>query len=162
MDKIEDKGIIVEKVLGKSEDFDFSSLVAVDKVFFDHESLRKGHQRINTESGREIMISLEHGEALFCGAVLYRDDEVVVIADMPEEDVIEFMPRDNIEWSRVAYNIGNMHNPAYLYEDCILTIYDESLKRLAEALDIPWRRCMRKLDGLRAGESIRGMKHSHE
>jgi len=151
--------MMIEKILGRAEDFDLSSLT-VDLVLFGHESLQKGHQRVKTESGRELLISLEHGTALFCGAVLYKDDELAIVADMHPEDVIEFRPRNNMEWAKAAFNIGNMHNPAYIYEDCILTPYDETLVRLASALDVPWERCMRKLDGLRAGVTVRG--HSHE
>ena len=147
----------IEEILGKAEDFNLSALT-VDRVFFDHESLQKGHQRAKTESGRDVFISLEHGKTLFCGAVLYKDDDIAVVADMYPEDVIEIRPRNNIEWAKAAFNIGNMHNPAYLYEDCILTPYDEPVSRLAEALNIPMTRCMRKLDGLRAGISLH---HTH-
>ena len=151
--------MLIEKILGRAEDFDLSPLTA-DKVLFSHETLQKGHQRVKTEAGRELRISLEHGTAMFCGAVLYKDDGLVILADMHPEDVIVIKPRNNMEWGKAAFNIGNMHSPAYLYEDCILTPYDETLKRLTEALDIPWERCMRKLDGQRAGVSVRG--HSHE
>ena len=149
----------IEKVLGKEEDFDLSS-VKVDRVFFDHESISKGHQRVKTESGRELMISIEHGESLFCGAVLYRDDELAVLVDMRPEDAIEIKPRSNIEWARAAFLIGNMHASAFLHEDCILAPYDESLLRLFESSGIPWKRVTRKLTGFRAGMPHSG--HSHE
>jgi len=152
--------MVIEKILGKAEDFDLTSL-SVERVFFGHDSLQRGHQRVKTESGRELFISIEHGKTLFCGAVLYKDDELAVLADMIDEDVIEIKPRDNIEWAKTAYNIGNMHSPAYFSEDCILVPYDESLERLSETLCVPWKRCMRKLNGQRAGVSTHRGSHSH-
>ena len=142
--------MMIENILGKIEDFDLSDLM-IDRVFFDHESMQKGHQRVASESGRELFISLERGTSLFCGAVLYIDDSFAIVADMHTEDVIEIRPRNNVEWAQSAFNIGNMHSPAYLYADCILTPYEEPLSRMIEALDIPYKRCMRKLDGTRAG-----------
>ena len=152
--------MMVEKILGSAEDFDLSAL-ETDRVLFDHETLQKGHQRVKTESGRELRISLEHGAALFCGAVLYKDGKLAVVADMIPEDAIKISPRNNIEWAKAAFNIGNMHSFAYIYEDCMLIPYDETLLRLIEALDMPWERCMRKLDGMRAGVSVRGGRHSY-
>ena len=141
--------IIVEKILGKASHADLSGLT-IDRVFFDHETLRKGHQRTVSVSGREVFISLDHGDDLYTDALLYRDNAIAIIADMYEEEVIEFMPLGNKEWAEVAYGIGNMHMPAYLYEHRIMTPYNESAERLAGKLKVKWKRCKGKLDGIRA------------
>lgn len=160
----EDK-IIVERILGLVADAHTRGLEA-DPVIMDHAQLQKPHQKAVTAGGRILGISLDKGEHLRPGAVLYLDDRVVIFVDLPEEDLLEIRPLGNLEWGKAAYNIGNMHQPAYLYEEMIRCPYDSVLERVLAQLGIPFERKTGKLDGLRANlqaaHSHAAPTHSHD
>lgn len=158
--------IIVERILGHVSDVQAGDL-EFDPIIMDHTELQKPHQKVTTQNGRVIAISLEHGEALEPGVVLYLDNQVVVFVDLPEEDILEIRPHGSMEWARTAYNIGNMHQPAYLYEELIRCPYDIVLERVMTKLGVPCQRKTGKLDGLRANLSAghshgTGGTHEHE
>lgn len=151
--------MIIETVLGKIEEFDTTGR-AIDKIMLDHHDLAKPHQKVKTDSGMELAISLPHGQSLSCGAVLYQDDKKLAVVDLLPEDVLEIRPRGNQEWAKAGFNMGNMHHPAYLYTDCILVPYDSIIENLIQSMGIPFQRCQRKLDGHKANHTY-GHSHSH-
>ena len=153
--------MIIENILGNINDFDTDGL-KVDKVLLDHHDMSKPHQRLTTESGERIAISLQHGEHLFCGAVLYKDDEKIIAVDMIPEDVLEVRPEGNRQWAKAAFNIGNMHHPAYIYDDCIVIPYDAILENLLSSIGVSFLRCERKLDGEKAAHVVGGHHHHHD
>lgn len=158
----ENRSIIVEKILGilpelRTEGFE------LDPVVLDHVQLQKPHQKANTRSGRTLGISLDKGERLYPLAVLYVDDRTVIYVELAEEDLLELRPQSTLDWGRAAYNIGNLHQPAYLSEDCIRVPYDPVLVRMLDQLGIPWSRRTGRLDGLRANAAMGGgHSHSHD
>ena len=152
--------IIIEKILGKLDDFDTAALI-VDKVLLDHYDMAKPHQKLKTEGGRVMAVSLEGGEKLFSGAVIYKDEEVLVVTELLPEDVLEIRPVGNLQWAKTAFNIGNMHHPAYLHEDCIVIPYDAILENLLKGIGVAYTRCERQLTGERANHVVGGHSHSH-
>lgn len=152
--------MIVEKILGTVRDFE-SEHLKTDKVLLDHYDMEKPHQKLKTENGTVVALSLEHGEHLFCGAVLYRDDERLIAVDLLPEDALEIHPKTHMEWAKIAFNIGNMHHPAYLNENCIVTPYDTVLETMLKKAGADCRRCERKLTGERANYGAGGHHHHH-
>lgn len=152
--------MIVEKItanLNEREAIDKK----VDLVLMDHHDLIKPHQKVKSESGQVIAISLEHGESLAPGAILYEDDEKIVAIDLLPEDVLKIVPVGNIEWGRAAFNIGNMHQAAYVHEDCILVAYDAIMEGIIKKLGVKCERVECKLDGIRANVSQTDAHHHH-
>ena len=123
----------------------------VDRVFMDHYDLTKPHQKVKTQSGRVIAISLEQGESLAPGSVLYEDEEVIIAIELIPEDVLKIIPEGNIQWGRAAFNIGNMHQAAYINDDCILAAYDAILEGIMQKLGVKCERVECRLEGTRAG-----------
>ncbi|MEG0829853.1 MAG: urease accessory protein UreE [Anaerovoracaceae bacterium] len=153
--------MVVEKIIGKIEDFPIDKL-EVERVVLDHYGLAKPHQKITSTSGEVIAISLPHGEALFYGAVLYADNNKIIVVDLEVEDVIEIRPRTTMEWAGVAYNIGNMHSSAYFTKDTILIPYDASLDGVVKKLGVEYKRDQKKLAGLKANTFYGGHHHHHD
>ena len=151
--------MIIEKIAGNINELDED--VIIDRVILDHDDMSRTHQRVVTENGEKIAVSLDRGERLFCGAVLLRDGKRAVVVDMPEEDVLEVRPVSGRQWAKAAFNIGNMHQQAYIYDDCILVPYDAVLENLIKAIDVPYTREKRKLDGERAAHTVGGHHHHH-
>lgn len=152
--------MIVEKILGTLRDFEKEDL-KIDKVLLDHYDMEKPHQKLKSRDGSTVAVSLDHGERLFCGAVLYRDEEKLIAVDLLPEDALEIRPRGNLEWAKIAFNIGNMHHPAYLNEDCIVTPYDAVLEAMLNKAGADCRRCRRQLTGERANYGASGGHHHH-
>lgn len=152
--------MIVEKIIGDARDFQGEDL-KIDKVYLDYLGMGKPHQKLTAESGEKIAISLDHGEHLFCGAVLYKDSERMIVVDMLPEDVLEIRPEGNRQWAKTAFNIGNMHHPAYLYDDCIRILYDGILENLMKSIGVAYTRCERKLDGEKAAQTVGNHQHHH-
>ena len=119
--------MIIEKIAGNINELDED--VIIDRVILDHDDMSRTHQRVVTENGEKIAVSLDRGERLFCGAVLLRDGKRAVVVDMPEEDVLEVRPVSGRQWAKAAFNIGNMHQQAYIYDDCMLVPYDAVLEK---------------------------------
>lgn len=149
----------VEKIIGNIEEFQLDSR-ELDLVLLDHLDLSKPHQRVKSEGGRELAISLPHGETLSKGAVLYQDDKLVIAVELLEEDVYEIKPEGILQWARVSFNIGNMHQMAYITETDICIPCDPVMERIFTALDVKFTRTRRKLDGIRANISA-GARHGH-
>ena len=161
-----EKKMIADKIIGRIEDFEDSGL-RIDSVVLDHYDMAKPHQKLVSREGTVIGLSLSHGEHLYCGAVIYRDEEKIIAADLQPEDALDIRPEGNIQWAMAAFNIGNMHQSAYLYEDRILVPYDPIMENLIKNIGVAYTRCTCKLDGQRAGlaadhsHSQHGHMHSH-
>ena len=79
--------MIIDRIIGKLSDYENSGL-RVDRVMLDHYDMAKPHQKLRSQDGTVIGLSLDHGEHLFCGAVIYADDEKLIVADLIPEDVL--------------------------------------------------------------------------
>lgn len=152
--------MIVEKIIGRVQDFEAENL-EIDKVLLDHYGMGKPHQKLVSESGEKVAVSLPHGENLFCGAVLYKDEKKMIVTDLIAEDVLEIRPEGNLQWAKTAFNIGNMHHPAYLHDDCIVIPYDAILENLLKAIGVAYTRCERQLSGEKANQVVGGHHHNH-
>ncbi len=152
--------MIVEKILSNLNGTDPGSR-SIDWVKLSREEMMKTHQKVTSEGGRAIGISLPQGENLHSGDILYLDDAEIVAIDLIEEEVFEIRPKNNIEWARAAFNIGNMHQRAYLYSNCIRVPYDYVLDRMLVSLGIEYSREIRKLDGIPANIPAAGRHHHH-
>ena len=98
---------------------------------------------------------------MFCGAILHKDDERIVVVDLVPEDALEIFPKGNLQWAKTAFNIGNMHHPAYLHEDHIIIPYDPIVESLMKGIGVEYVRCQKKLTGEKAGIVVGGHGHSH-
>lgn len=152
--------IIIEKILGKIEDFETEGLIT-DKVLLDHYDMEKPHQKLKTESGMVLAVSLGSSHKLFSGAVIYKDKERLVVTELLPENVLVIRPVGNREWAKTAFNIGNMHHPAYLHDDCIVIPYDAIMESLLKGIGVAYTRCERQLTGERANHVVGGHSHSH-
>ncbi|MDD3168071.1 MAG: urease accessory protein UreE [Eubacteriales bacterium] len=152
--------MIAEKVLGNLRDAEQGTR-RIDRVRLTHDEIAKPHQKVTTESGRIIGISLPEGEHLHNGDILYQDGSVIIVIDLKEEEVFEIRPKNNMEWAKAAFNVGNMHQRAYLYHDCIRAPYDSVLEKMMEILGVDYSREIRKLDGIPANLSASGSRHAH-
>ena len=154
--------MIIEKTLGNIDDMSADGRRKI-RIILEREDLNRAHQKVRDEEGDVFAVSLPHGERLGPGDVVFADEERIVYVELAPEDVIVIRPADARQWARAAYNIGNMHQPAFLQEDCILTPYDPVMGSVIDRLGIRWERKTMALEGEGANISRdRGHHHTHE
>lgn len=138
----------IESVLGKISDAEYTNL-EVDPVHLTSEQMAKGHQKLRSESGAELKVSLSKGAVLEDGDVLTANDSSVVAVQAAEEDIISVSSGSKNEWAAAAYVLGNLHKPVRFSVDAIRTPYaPESAAALDEA-DINYNRALDRLLGRR-------------
>lgn len=152
--------MIVEKVLSNLKVTEQGNRT-VDRVWLAHDEIMKPHQKVTAESGRTVSISLPEGDRLHNGDILYEDDAEMIVIELREEEVFEIRPKNNLEWAMAAFQIGNMHQRAYLYSDCIRVPYDHVLEKTIDSLGVEYSREVRVLDGIPANLPASGGRHTH-
>lgn len=145
--------MVIDKIMG---DVGCEGLT-VDEVLMTREDLLNTHRKLKSVGGREFAISLERGEELYDGAVLFVQDKVAVRVSLEEEDALTVCLDNPAQSARVAYNIGNMHHSAYISEGYMCMPYDGIIEDLLRSLEVKYHRKKMKLTGERANVS----QHKH-
>jgi urease accessory protein len=118
-------------------------------VTLDFEAMARGHQRVRTDEGTEVGISLARGNRLVDGDVLYADAERVIAVRAAADDALVISPRDPTQWGLVGFQLGNRHAVAFFQPDVIVVPFDHTLEALLGELGVPARRERRPLVGVR-------------
>jgi urease accessory protein UreE len=140
---------VVVAVLGNLADGDRAD-DTVDELELTADERERAHRRVRSKGNRELIISLERGEELRDGDVVYVDGEVAVVVVAAREDVLEVSPRTTREWAIASYQLGNLHRPARFLGDAILTPYDGSTEEAMRGLGVLARRVRRGFVGERS------------
>jgi len=98
--------------------------------------LAKARQRVMTDGGREIGISLPHGVALKDGDVLHLDDEVAIVVEQADEDLLWLQPKSPEEFGFLGYQVGNLHRAAMINHHGIAVLYDKAIEALAQRFHV--------------------------
>ena len=154
--------MIIESILGNINEYTVGDR-RLEKVVLDRDGLSKPHQKLKTHSGESFGLSLPHGAALSPGDVIFADEDRVIVVELEPEDALVIRPEGQMQWARAAYNIGNMHQRAFIQEDCIITPYDAILQSIMQKLHVPCERTVCPIDGVRANVSqSEGHHHHHD
>lgn len=122
----------------------------VEWIDLDYVAMARGHQRVRTDAGTEIAISLARGGHLSDGDMLYEDGERVILVRAAAEDALVIAPVDGMQWGLVGFQLGSRHCIAFFQPTAILVPYDHTLEAVLAGLGVPVRRERRPLLGIRA------------
>ena len=112
----------------------------VEKIVLDSADLAKHRQRVKTDAGRDVGISLPHGSHLHDGDVLHCDDEVAIVISQADEDLLRIHPRTPEEFGFMGYQVGNLHRAAMIDHHGIAVLYDKAIEALAQRHHVPSER----------------------
>ena len=108
----------------------------LERVVLTSGDLAKARQRVTTDGGREIGISLPHGVALKDGDVLHLDAECAIVVEQAEEDLLWLQPKSPEEFGFLGYQVGNLHRAAMINHHGIAVLYDKAIEALAQRLRV--------------------------
>ena len=103
----------------------------IERVALASEDLAKHRQRVKTDAGRELGISLPHGATLSDGDILHLDAGLAIVVDQQEEDLLRFLPRSPEEFGAVGYQVGNLHRAAMIDGKGVTVLLDPGVEALA-------------------------------
>src|SRR5436853_4924773 len=104
----------------------------VENIILASADLARHRNRVTTDAGREVGISLPHGVTLKDGDVLHLDDEVAIVVRQAEEDLLRIRPRTPEEFGFMGYQVGNLHRAAMIDPHGISVLYDKAIEALAQ------------------------------
>lgn len=147
----------ITKMAGRYDDKDASSK-EVDWLEVEWEELAKRILRKDTEAGRDISISLEPGEHLETGGLLYEDENLQIAVRTTLEDVYVITPASMTEMGKVAFELGNRHTPCLVEDDNITVRYDSTLETIFKDIGVAYKLEQRRID---RPFKYKGHAHAH-
>lgn len=122
--------MVCERLIGDVGDPTFTdSEVAREHDFLEitWQESRKRFLRKTSRAGRDIGVLLPAGIDLRHGAVLYFDSHLLLSVSILPSQVTVIQTRTPEEAARVAYELGNLHLPAEIIPEGILTPQSDDL-----------------------------------
>ena len=131
--------MIVEKVVQAESPLEAAGR-RVERLVLTSGDLAKHRQRVKTDAGREVGISLPHGSVLRDGDVLHLDPALAIVVCQAEEDLLRLRPRTPEEFALAGYQVGNLHRGAMIDAASVTVLYDKAVEAMAARLHIPAER----------------------
>ena len=128
----------------------------LEKVYLASDDLMKRIQRVVTDHGRELGISLRQHKDLSNGDILYMADHSLIVVEVLPEDVLVIMPRNMAEMGDIAHKLGNRHLPAQFEDAQILVQYDYLVQDMLNQSGVPY-----SCEKIKVKQPFRHIGHSH-
>nr|WP_255807445.1 urease accessory protein UreE [Cohnella mopanensis] len=128
----------------------------MERVFLQSDDLVKRIQRVVTDHGNELGISLGQSKELVHGDVLYMDDHSLIVIHVIPDELLVIHPRTIQEMGEIAHKLGNRHLPAQFERDQMLLQYDYLVEELLQNEGIPYSR-----EKMAVKKAFRHVEHRH-
>lgn len=100
----------------------------IELLFVPSTDVGRTRLRLNTDRGTDCAISLNRGEALADGAVLYIDAERAIVARFREQQVWRLVTRDQAGALKLGWNAGNLHWRVHFKGQMLEVLLDRPLQ----------------------------------
>lgn len=147
--------MVITKVLGNLNDYKTLNK-EVDWLELEWEELNKRILRKQTLNGNEIAITLDKGDHLHYGDVLYEDENTLIAIRTKLEKVFVVKPITMQQMGKAAFEIGNRHTPCIIEDNEILVRYDHTLEKLLDEVGVPYEQSERRFK-----EAFKYRGHQH-
>lgn len=135
--------MVITKTVGHLDDYK-SSMKKVDWLELEWEELNKRILRKQTEGGIDVAISLEKGDSLHYGDVLYEDENTLIAVRTTLEKAFVIKPKSMQEMGKVAFEIGNRHTPCIIDDNEVLVRFDHTLEKLLDEVGVTYEKSERR------------------
>lgn len=147
--------MVITKIVGNLDDVS-STNKNIDWLELEWEDLNKRILRKETESGKDIAISLENSGTLRYGDILYEDKNTLIAIRTKLEKAFVIKPKTMREMGKIAFEIGNRHTACIIEDDEILVRYDHTLEKLIDEVGVAYEQSERRFK-----ESFKYKGHQH-
>ena len=111
-----------------------------ENIWLDWHDRRKARQRVTSDAGTELFLSLPRGTILPDGQLLYCDSHRQVVVRAKPEPLIAITSSSVQESCRVAHHLGNWHRPMQIDPDGTLWVEcDRPVVEWLERRNIPFQ-----------------------
>lgn len=125
--------MVFNKILGNINSLENLEKYHVETIYVDSENLLKRILRVTSDHKREYGISLENGERIKDGDLLFNEDNKIIVVRTKSEDVLVIKPKSMNEMGEIAHKLGNRHLQAQFSNGEMIIQYDrlveDELKR---------------------------------
>jgi len=125
--------MIFNEVVGNISEITNLDKYHVEKVYINNEDLLRRILRVTSDHDKEYGISLEKGNNLNDGDLLYNQDNKLIVIKVNTEDVLVIKPDNITQMGKIAHELGNRHLQAQFEDGKMIVQYDnlveEKLKK---------------------------------
>ncbi|MGL5616450.1 MAG: urease accessory protein UreE [Sarcina sp.] len=152
--------MLFEKILGSINDIENPEKYHLEKIYLDSDDLLKRIIRVTSDHNHEHGISLERGQKLKDGDILFNDGHNLVVVKVNSEEVLVIKPVDITEMGKIAHKLGNKHLPSQFEGNEMLVQYDYLVEADLKKDGINYSKEKRELK--KAFRHVNFMKNSDE
>jgi urease accessory protein len=116
----------------------------IERIRMTSADLARHRQRVTTDQGREVGISLPHGTALADGDLLHLDETLAIVVEQVDEDLLRILPRTPEEFALAGYQVGNLHRAAMISGNAVTVLYDKAIEAVAHRFHLAFERARGK------------------
>lgn len=125
--------MIFNEVVGNISEITNLDKYHVEKIYINNEDLLRRILRVTSDHDKEYGISLEKGNNLNDGDLLYNQDNKLIVIKVNTEDVLVIKPDNITQMGKIAHELGNRHLQAQFEDGKMIVQYDnlveEKLKK---------------------------------
>ena len=125
--------MIFNEIMGNINEINNLNEHHIERINLNSEDMLKRILRVKSDHNREYGITLENGDNLKDGDILYKNDNNLIVVKVNSEDVLVIKPKTLTEMGVIAHALGNRHLQAQFENDQMIIQYDrlveEELKR---------------------------------
>lgn len=149
--------MIFESILGNISDIENLDDFHMEVIFLDSDDLVKKILRVTSDHGNEYGISLKNREEeLVDGAILFNENNNLVVIKTNSEDVIVVEPKDINEMGEVAHLLGNTHVPVQVKGGKIILKYDQVIEKMIKDKNIKYF-----IESMKLEKALRHVNYAH-
>lgn len=137
--------MILNKVVGNIEELKNLGDFHVEKIYLESDELLKRIIRVTSDHNNEYGISLDKGQKLSDGDILFKDGKNIIVVTTKEDDVLVVSPKSINEMGIIAHALGNRHLPVQVEEGKIILQYDYVVEKMLQDDNIDFQRTNMKL-----------------
>lgn len=100
---------------------------SIELLFVPPDEAGRKRFRLVTDRGTDCAVSLDRGEQLTNGALLYIDSKTAIIARFGQQSVWRLRPADPATALKLGWNAGNLHWRVRFEDDCLVVLLDGPL-----------------------------------
>lgn len=116
--------MVFNKILGNINSLENLEKYHIETIYADSEDLLKRILRVTSDHKREYGISLENGEGIKDGDLLFNEDNKLIVVRTKSEDVLVIKPESMNEMGEIAHKLGNRHLQAQFSNGEMIIQYD--------------------------------------